>query len=93
MQESEAKTYEANMASNAKVELEMANMDQQNEMAEANDVKVDLKVMNQLQKEGEPNFLTALFVDRPICTLVGGFISLFVISAITFQLGYFDLTP
>ena len=54
---------------------------------------MDQNVIEQLIEEGRYNMLTSLFVDRPICVLLVGFFILFILSAISFQAGYFDLTP
>lgn len=37
--------------------------------------------------------LTSLFVDKPLCVLLVGFLILFILSAISVAAGYFDLTP
>lgn len=78
----------------AKGELEMADIEKEKETAAVEEAQpVDQKVLEQLMLEGRSNTLTALFVERPVCVLLVGFLTLFIISAISFALGYFDLTP
>jgi len=45
-----------------------------------------------LIEEGNPNWITTLFVERPIIVLLIGTIVLFLMSILSFQLGYFSLS-
>lgn len=53
----------------------------------------DANYIQQLIKEGEPNWLTHQYVDRPCCVLGVGLLLLFIISGASTGLGYYDLTP
>ena len=72
----------------------MANMQNGKAAAEEEgEEPMEKDVLDQLIREGEPNMLISLFVDRPLCVLLVGFTSLLVVTAISFALGYFDLSP
>lgn len=63
------------------------------EITSAETSDVNDPFVKQLIKEGEPNWLTHQYVDRPFCVLGVGFLVLFVLSGASFALGYYDLTP
>ena len=75
-------------------EFALAHLRNQKEIAKVEEAEpLDKKVLDQLIREGKPNVLTSLFVDRPFCVLLVGFLTLFAISGVSFALGYFALTP
>ena len=66
-----------------------ANHDGINDDAE----RQDRIIREQLIKEGEPMFITNIFVEKPCTVLISGFTVLMIITIISFFLGYFKLNP
>ena len=50
------------------------------------------EIQMQLIEEGKPMKLTSLYVDRPFCFLVSGFIMLLMVSMFSSSQGYFELS-
>lgn len=72
----------------------MASVNDEPNKGQANQQQqLDPNYIDQLIKEGEPNWLTNQYVDRPCCVLTTGIILLFIISGASFALGYYDLNP